>query len=409
MMEKIYYGWWNVFFSFVLGFFVCGVISFGFTAFFEPLAKEFGWSYTQISFASSLRGLEMGIFAPLIGFLADRFGSRRLIFLGIITSGFGLILLAVTKSLAVYYISFLLLAFGTGGCMGLLLVTTAAKWFDKDVGKAIGIVAVSFGLGGLNVPLIVRLIDTFQWRTALTILGVGIWILGIPLALLMRDNPERYGYVPARKSLPGLGPPPEAKDTGRQIPFKEALKQKAFFYLMVAELVRHLVISAVMLHVMPYLGSVGIPRSTAGMIAGSLPVISVVGRITFGWLGDIFEKRYTMASALGLIGIGMLAYALFPHGGFIILFAVPFAAGWGGGMVTARAVLREYFGTEYFGKMLGIIMGFSSIGGIVGPTSAGWVFDHFGSYRLIWLVLFGLSLLATWLTLKMKPIARENG
>jgi len=77
-------------------------------------------------------------------------------------------------------------------------------------------------------------------------------------------------------------------------------------------------------------------------------------------------------------------------------------------MVTARAVLREYFGTEYFGKMLGIIMDFI-YRGIVGPTSAGWVFDHFGSYRLIWLVLFGLSLLATWLTLKMKPMPKKTG
>jgi len=54
--------------------------------------KEFGWSYTQISFAMSLRGLEMGIMSPLIGFLVDRFGSRKLMFFGVITVGLGLIL-----------------------------------------------------------------------------------------------------------------------------------------------------------------------------------------------------------------------------------------------------------------------------------------------------------------------------
>jgi len=43
---------------------------------------EFGWSYTQISLAASLRGLEMGIFSPFVGFLVDRFGSKRLIFGG---------------------------------------------------------------------------------------------------------------------------------------------------------------------------------------------------------------------------------------------------------------------------------------------------------------------------------------
>lgn len=89
MIKKVYYGWWIVLACFFIGLYVGGVVYYGFTAFFEPLIEEFGWSYTQISFAASLRGLEMGIFAPLIGFLVDRFGSRKLILCGTITVGFG--------------------------------------------------------------------------------------------------------------------------------------------------------------------------------------------------------------------------------------------------------------------------------------------------------------------------------
>ena len=50
---------------------------YGFTAVFEPIAGELGWSYTQISLAASLRGLETGLLAPLLGLLADRWGPRR--------------------------------------------------------------------------------------------------------------------------------------------------------------------------------------------------------------------------------------------------------------------------------------------------------------------------------------------
>jgi len=50
------------------------------------------------------------------------------------------------------------------------------------------------------------------------------------------------------------------------------------------------------------------------------------------------------------------------------------------------AILREYFGREAFGKILGILTGFAAIGGSIGPILAGWVFDTLGSYRLIWLV-----------------------
>ena len=116
-MKKIFYGWWIVGACFLIMFYVAGVIFYGFTAFFEPIRREFGWSYAQISFAASLRGLEMGIFAPIVGFLVDRLGSRRLILLGTIVVGFGLILLSQTQSLVMFYCSFLLIAFGAGGLL----------------------------------------------------------------------------------------------------------------------------------------------------------------------------------------------------------------------------------------------------------------------------------------------------
>ena len=92
-MKKIFYGWWVVSASFIIGLYVSGVVFYGFTAFFEPLVNEFGWSYAQISFAASLRGLEMGILAFPIGFLTDRFGSRKVMFSGVISVGFGLLIL----------------------------------------------------------------------------------------------------------------------------------------------------------------------------------------------------------------------------------------------------------------------------------------------------------------------------
>ena len=112
---------------FLIGLYVGGTIFYGFTAFFEPIRREFGWTYAQISLAASLRGLEMGIFAPFVGFLADRFGSRKLILLGTITVGFGLILLSLTQSLAMFYSSFLIIAFGAGGSTSVVTMTVVAN------------------------------------------------------------------------------------------------------------------------------------------------------------------------------------------------------------------------------------------------------------------------------------------
>ena len=97
---KVFYGWWIVSACFVISVLVSGIVNLGFTAIFEPLVKEFGWSYAQISLAASLRGLEGGILAPLVGFLADRWGPRRLVFGGSILIFWDFYFLAVYLHLA---------------------------------------------------------------------------------------------------------------------------------------------------------------------------------------------------------------------------------------------------------------------------------------------------------------------
>ncbi|HRR42708.1 MAG TPA: hypothetical protein P5244_15865, partial [Syntrophales bacterium] len=97
--SRIFYGWWIVCACFFISVYVGVVIFYGFTAFFDPLVKEFGWSYTHISLALSLRGIEMSVLAPAVGFLVDRYGSRLLSLWGVITIGTGLILLSLTQSI----------------------------------------------------------------------------------------------------------------------------------------------------------------------------------------------------------------------------------------------------------------------------------------------------------------------
>lgn len=402
MIKKIFYGWWIALACSLIGFYIGGVIFFGFTAFFDPIREEFGWSYAKISFAISLRGLEMGIFAPFAGFLVDRFGPRKLIFWGTIAVGFGLFLLSFTQSLAMFYSSFLLIAFGAGGCTSVVLMTAVANWFNRRVGLALGVMGAGIGAGGLLVLLIVRLIDLYQWRTTLIILGLGMWALGIPLSLIIRNRPEHYGYLPDGE----VSSPPvqalENHDQGLEIGLKEALKMRSFLYLSIAEAIRMMTLMTVFTHVMPYLSSVGMPRSSAGLVAGAIPLIGIIGRFGLGWLSDVFDKRHVMALATGLISVGTLAFGYLHVRWVIIPFLLLFPLGHGGGMVLRGSILREYFGRDSFGKMIGVIMGFGAIGGLIGPTVAGWVFDTLGSYHPIWLVLCGLTCLTTVLILRIK-------
>ena len=89
----------------------------------------------------------------------------------------------------------------------------------------------------------------------------------------------------------------------------------------------------------------------------------------------------------------------------MLVFIVSFSLGWGGGAVLSKTIVREYFGRESFGRMVGITLGTGSLGGVIGPVLAGWTFDTMRSSHFVWLVLCGFSVLSVWLSLRMKPLA----
>jgi MFS family permease len=160
-LNRVFYGWWIVLACFIISIYTGGIIFYGFTAFIDPLVREFGWSYTQISFALSIRGIELSFLSPVAGFLADRYGSRRLAFGGVIIIGLGFFILSFTQSLWVFYASFVLIALGGGGCTIVVFMRVVNNWFRRKIGLALGVMSSGFGAGGLIVPLIVYLIDAF--------------------------------------------------------------------------------------------------------------------------------------------------------------------------------------------------------------------------------------------------------
>ena len=407
-MRQIYYGWWIVLAGFVVAFYVAGTIFYSFTAFIEPLVNEFGWSYTQISLAASLRGLEMGLLAPFVGILVDRLGARKLLFSGVLVLGIGTILLGFTQSLAMFYGAMILIAFGAGGCTSVVTMTAVANWFDKNVGKAMGVTASGFGASGLIIPLIVWMIAAFGWRITLIILGIGMWIIGIPAAFVMRSKPEDPDNSTLIEKFDKSSNQPRGRKDAERFRYRQILKKKSFLLVNLAEMIRLMALMAVVTHIMPYLSTMGVSRTSAGLAAAGIPLLSVTGRFGFGWLGDVFEKKYIIAICFGLMALGMLALCYIKLTGMIYVFLFFFSNGFGGMTSLRGALLREYYGRYNFGKYMGIMMGFGACGGIIGPTTAGWVFDMTGSYYFVWLALSALIGLATILILRIESKEELN-
>lgn len=399
---RIFYGWWIVAASFFITLYVGGVVFYGFTAIFTPITAELGWSYTQVSLASSLRGLEAGLLAPLVGILTDRLGPRKLIFAGGILIALGLILLSHTDSLVTFYGAFGIMALGSSLCTITVLMTAIANWFRSKVGIASGIAICGFGFSGLFVPLIVRLIDLYEWRTAIFILAIGAFVAIVPLSLLFRHKPEQYGHVPDGYLS---GKENYSQPNGeREFRALEAFKTGNFWKIAVVFLFHMAILSAIVTHVMPYLTSVGIPRSISSIVAAAIPLASIIGRIGLGRVGDKLEKRKALATSFTIMCIGVILFAYAPGSViWLMLFCLLLGAGYGGNNALRPALVRDYYGRSDFGSIFGLIVGVSMLGEIMGPVLAGWAYDTLGSYDGIWYFYAFLSLVAITLILTIRP------
>lgn len=156
---------------------------------------------------------------------------------------------------------------------------------------------------------------------------------------------------------------------------------------------------------MPYLASVGVDRSTASQIAMFIPIVSIPARFVYGWLCDTIKKSHATAISVGLSGIGLFLFATIDgsSSGLIIAFLIVFGLGLGGMMPIMLPINREYFGTKKIGTILGLTGILLSLGSIVTPPLAGWLYDTQGVYGPIWLILGGLCVLGALLMLTMPP------
>jgi sugar phosphate permease len=405
----MFYGWYIVAASAIIGAFIGGTTMRGFTALVDPMAATMGWSYAQISLAMTFRGVESGVMNPFMGVVADRWPARRLVFIGIIVIGLGVLCLSRVNNLPMFYVSFIIM--GVGGSLGMQVVpmTVIARWFRRNSGKAYGIMAAGVGASGFLVPVVTMMIDTHGWRAYLVMVTVGVLVIGLPLSFVFRNRPEDYGLSPDGKPQDGLDDSHRLQTQDVSMGVKEALKTRAFWCIGMAFMLQIAGGSAVLLHIMPYLASLEIERSTASMIIMFISIVSIPSRFVFGWLSDIFRKSYLIVVSMVLTSIALYLFSIIDGSSFglIIGFVIVYGFVVGAYISLMPPIIREYFGTKKFGTIFGLTSIFITIGAITAPPLAGWVFDTRGVYDPVWLILSGVCVLGAILMLTIPQASKS--
>lgn len=385
----LFYGWWIVIACWTITLYGSGIFFYGFSVFFQPIVTEFGWSRAVTSGAFALSQAEGFIEGPIIGPLVDKYGPRKLMLIGITMVSIGFVALSLIDGLLAFYVVYVLLL-AVGFNTGFFIAAQAAvgNWFIRRRSFALGLLTTAFGFGGaVMVPIIAWLVGEYGWRSAAFSLGIGMAIIGLPMAVLVRHKPEQYGYLPdGRVEAPApaaAGGRSSARATSDvdEVDFTiwEALKTSAFWILSLAFGFRTLAISATVIHQIPLLTDRGFSETAAAGVLALMSFMSVPGRLLFGYLGDYFDKRVLVSVAYLLQGVGLVVLLNATRLEHLYLFTLVFGLGWGAPTVLV-ALRGDYFGRRYFATIAGVQQSVVAIGTIIGPVYAGWIFDTTRSY-----------------------------
>ena len=388
--DGIFYGWWIVAGGSVLTALGAGLNFYGFSAFFLPLSVEFGWSRSALSGVFALARLEGGFLGPIEGFLIDKYGPRKMMFIGIPLMGLGFVLLAGVNSLLALYLVYIF-TITLGSSLGTFAPATAAvaNWFFRKRGRALGFVMSGVGIGGaLLLPVLGWWISVHGWRSAAIASGVLILTVGLPLAMVMRHRPEDYGLLPdgsgAANTVPGAshGTSRPRPVSGPEIGGLQSLKTTQFWFLGASLSLRAIVTTGFTIHFVAMMVDRGFTFVVASSLLGAVALVSLLGRIGISWLGDFVDKRYLLAGTLGVTSLTMLAMTQVETQPLLIGALALYAVAYGGSIVLPVSLQADYFGRKSFATIRGLMSTVQTVGTLIGPVFAGVVFDLTGDYLL---------------------------
>jgi len=387
---KLFYGWVVLGAAFVV--IMIGIGSmFSMGVFLVPLQEEFGWNRSQISLASLLNWLAFGLFSFVFGMLSDRIGTRRVVLLGGLLFGLGMLLSGLTRQIWQLYVTFGLLGGMGVGAMYVPLSATATRWFTRNRGLAVAIVSGGNGTGIMVMaPLARHLISTFDWSTAFVLVGLLGWVIILPAALLVRNSPADMGFQ-AYGAPAGERAFTKAVQETAEMSARQAGKSSTFWVIALTHFFCCAAHSGPIFHMAPFAMDVGIPKMAAATILGVSGLLSIGGRIGTGMIADRIGAKTTLVAMLSLQAVSIIAYLLAgPLWTFLVL-AVVFGVAYGGVMPLYAVLTRQYFGARVMGTMYGAVFGISAVGMGLGSYLGGFFFDLAGTYSGLYVVSFLLG------------------
>jgi sugar phosphate permease len=388
---KIFYGWRITAAACSIQFILSSLLTQSFGVYVAVLADDEGWSKTALSGAAAMQSVEAAIIGPLLGWMIDRFGSQKMIRTGILFFGFGFLIFSQITTLTGFYISSVLMAIGASMSGYFPLSVSLIQWFDRYRARALSIMSLGIAMGGLLVPMIALSIQHYGWRTTALASGIIAFVIGFPLAGIIKSRPEDVGLTADGEPHPSKTETTHANvNIEKKIEFttQQALRTRAFWFLALGHGFALAIVTAVNVHAITHMKeSLGYSVSQASLAILLMTIAQIAGVLFGAAVGDRFEKRKVSAACMLLHAIGLLLLTYATHPIEIAAFAIIHGAAWGLRGPFMQAIRADYFGRNAIGMILGLSAVIVALGQVAGPLVAGVLADVTGDYKTGFTVL----------------------
>lgn len=378
----------------------------GFGVFLPVLSQEFAWSRGAISLAASLNLLLGGAISFGVGAASDRYGPRRILALSGLLVGAGYILASTVGALWHFYL-------WVGGVLGIGMsgvyivpTATVSRWFVERRGLALGVLLTGINLAYVTAgPLVALLIDTVGWRAAYVALGGLVLAVVVPASAFMKVAPSGEGSRVA--AAPGLEHSAPAAPRGASVTFREAVRDRRLWLLVLTWVLQGAALMTVAVHVVAYLHDRGTTLEAASLALTIYGVSSMAGRLLFGAAADRIGTTPTfyLCSVLQVVGLAWVAVG--PSLWLFYPLIMAFGLGAAGADTAVVKAASEVFGVRAIGAIIGIVGVGWRCGAALGPAVAGFLHDATGSYGIAFgLASAGVLLSLAFFTLGMSSSRR---
>lgn len=370
---------------------VTSSIRLSFGVFLDPWEAQFAWSRADMALAYSIQFATMAVMAVGVGWLADRFGAKRVLLVGGLGFSISIFLTGTSNQLWQLYLYYGIILGAAMACFVTPLHSTTSLWFRKRIGLAVGTVVAFQAVGPLiGAPLFRWMTETVGWERCFFFTSAASLVVLVAAAFFFRNRPEDIGvrpYAEEKLSAAELTAARAPTVDGNTL-LKRAVRTQPFWIHIATHMLGCISHSIPLVFVVSMATFRGIDGVVAAGVLGFISGVSIFSKLGMSIVAEYFGGRRVLIAVLFIQSSACLLLLFAADLWMFYLFAFIFGLGYGGEMVVYPMLNRQYYGSAPFASIYGWQMAGASFGMALGGYLGGLLFQIYDNYTAtIWIAV----------------------